>query len=296
MQCGTAAPKCNYCLGCGQQAWYQSCSDIAVIDTMGSHPAVQGVRTQQELKEKWEQTLKDLKGNCSCGAGTMVKPSDNSINTSYPLSESTTSALTTHGQGTVTLAPRGVGSGSSSQSHQKPPGTNPQPPARPPHSIRPKPPHSIQLKPPHSSRPKPPRPGTNSRPANPGSSARPKPWSPSDGFLFDRPLFNTNWKLHANVGTHIKRPSSANRNPSRWTPRPPQHATGNGRCYVPFRPPWYMQHNARQWCARNCPRSGAPCGYRVCRPVTCRPRTRRRPAHSQLNWLLPLLLMEGFEL
>ena len=226
----------------------------------------------------------------------MVKPSDNSINTSYPLSESTTSALTTHGQGTVTPAPQGVRSGSSSQSHHKPPTTNLQPPARPPHSSQPKPP-----RPGTNSKPRPgtnskPRPGTNSKPASPGGSVRPKPWSPSDGFLFDRPLFNTNWKLHANAGTRTKRPPSTNRNPSRWTPRPPQHATGNGRCYVPFRPPWYMQHNARQWCARNCPRSGAPCGYRVCRPVTCRTRTRRRPTPSQFNWLLPLLLMEGFEL
>ena len=292
VQCGTSQPKCTYCLGCGQQAWYQSCADIAIIDTMGSHPAVQGVRTQQELKQKWEQTLKDLKGNCSCDGPVVSKPSDNSINASYPSSESTTSGLSPSGQGTVTRAPQGSGSGSGSGSssscsssgscthnQQTKPNTYPKP-ARP-DTIHPN--------------TKPTRPDDSLNPTNSGISF-PKPSNPGHGLGSDRPVFNRNWRGHVNTGTQIKRPPT-NRNPFRRKRPPlPQHATGTGRCYVPFRPPWYMRQNARAWCVRNCPQSGSPCGYRVCRPVNCRRRTPHRVVRNKLDWLLPLLLMEGFEL
>ncbi|XP_070178706.1 tetratricopeptide repeat protein 23-like isoform X4 [Littorina saxatilis] len=91
-------PLCNFCLGCGMQAWYQGCADIAIHDVMGSHPAVRGVRTQQELKDQWASTLQDLKQNCSCAGGggntsTSKPTSENAINSSQPYTVSATSSI-----------------------------------------------------------------------------------------------------------------------------------------------------------------------------------------------------------
>lgn len=103
VQCGTEEPQCNYCKGCGDQEWYQGCADIAVIDVMGSHPAVLGVLTQQELKDKWEAFLK----NCTVGGDDKKGPSsiDNKINISYIFSESTSSDFASSLWQNVTDAP-----------------------------------------------------------------------------------------------------------------------------------------------------------------------------------------------
>ena len=270
MQCGAAEPKCNYCLGCGQQAWFQGCADIAIMDTAGSHPAVRGVRTQQEVRAQWERTLRDLKGNCSCG-GPGAKPSDNSINASYPLPASTASPLSSS-----TAVPRGLDTHTHTHAHDHTaPHSHPRPPTHPDSSLKPTHTDGSHIKPHTHPGPRPTHPGGH------GQGAQ----SP--------PFFNPHWG----------RPPATKRPPTTTTtttttttsPRP----AGRRRCYVPYRAPWYLL-NAREWCARNCPRRGAACHFRACRPVTCRPRRPRGQQQASrghdLRWLLPLLLMDSFEL
>ncbi|XP_076438798.1 uncharacterized protein LOC143277782 [Babylonia areolata] len=69
VQCGSQL-QCTYCQGCGQQAWFQSCADIAIYNVAGTHPASRGTLTSEQVRQQWEQTLSDLKAKCPCSSSS----------------------------------------------------------------------------------------------------------------------------------------------------------------------------------------------------------------------------------
>ncbi|KAK7497866.1 hypothetical protein BaRGS_00011000 [Batillaria attramentaria] len=282
VQCGTEPPKCTFCKGCGSQEWYQGCVDIAVYDTVGTHPALAGVRTQQELKDQWEATLAAY-NNCTCPSGNSVSgstktsssPNDNTINNSYPYPESTSPTVSRTTVSVVTSLPATTASnGNQGSSGQIQPVTTPSS-------------QTVTT-------------SNNNNVGNTGSQVTiPATTSNAGGTTqhrtFKPPAVVTNpSKPTLNPGNGFNsggyRPVFNNQWTNQWAR--PQHSV----CYIPHRAPPYMR-NARRWCAQNCPHRRVYCNYYVCRPVACsNPTQTRRTAQRNFSWLLPFLFMDGLEL